>query len=236
MLRSGARKREQACDQRCSGCAQRIPERHIVLPDMDILQRQDAWSTVFLKRNEELVSGKPSAEPFIYQSPNVQFANALYPLIDSDVSASLAEIASTTSRRSLLENLQSLFQILFANTTTQIVVIQVEISYDFSINSSVHSVSLPVFMQAPLEISLTDTPGGTIALQQMIADWQQAIKLWFTTHLPDSSEGILWFDLAIMSNLTAKPMPLLRLRRLYLPIDDIEPPLSTQPELARMAR
>ncbi len=204
---------------------QRIPERNVVLQDMDILQRQDAWSTVLIKRNEELVPTRRSAEPFIYQTPNVQFANALHPVIDSDIPISLPELGTSQATRSLQQALEILFQRLFADTTTPTVVIQVEVSYEYSINSSVQSVSLPVLMQAPLEVVLSSAKG--VALEQMITDWSQAIELWFTTHLPNGEDGVLWFDISIMSNLTAKPMPLLRLRKLYLPIDVIEPPLST---------
>jgi hypothetical protein len=65
----------------------------------------------------------------------------------------------------------------------------------------------------------------------MIADWTGAIELFFTTHEP-LGDGTLWFDLAIMSNLTVQPMPLLRLRRLNLPLEYVQPPLLTQEPVA----
>jgi len=91
-------------------------------------------------------------------------------------------------------------------------------------------------MQAPLEVTLPEKGKDPVELQKMIADWEQAIELWFTTHLPDGLEGTLWFDLTIMSNLTAQPMPLLRLRKRYLPIGDLEPPLPTEPVLEGVVR
>src|SRR5215472_19100908 len=111
-----------------------------------------------------------------------------------------------------------------------------QVSYEYSINSSVPPVPLPVFMQAPLEVTLPEKGKDPVELEKMIADWEQAIELWFTTHLPDGLEGTLWFDLTIMSNLTAQPMPLLRLRKLYLPIGDLEPPLPTEPVLEGVVR
>jgi hypothetical protein len=208
---------------------QSVPDRQVVLPDLDILQRQDAWSTIYIKRNERLIETRRSAEPFIYQTPKVQFANALHPLIDSATPIPIADIAAGPSRRSLLQNLQALFQALFADTETPTVVIQVEVSYEYAINAQIQSVMLPVLMQAPREVTLHAAQGASIGLQQMIMDWQQAIELWFATSLPDGFQGVLWFDISIMSNLTEMPMPLLRLRRLYLPIEVIVPPLPTKP-------
>ena len=170
---------------------QLVPERHVVLRDLDILQRQDAWSTVFLKRNEELIAGKRSAEPFIYQTPKVQFANALHPVIDSAVPISITEVAGEGAKRSLLQYLAGLFQALFANTESRTVLIQVEVTYEYSINSSIQSISLPVLMQAPLEVALRDVRGTTVALRQMIEDWAQAIELWFATNFPDDVQGRL---------------------------------------------
>ena len=56
-----------------------IAARMVVLPDLDILERQDANAQVFLRRNEELVPGKPTAEPFVYQTPTVSLSAPLRP-------------------------------------------------------------------------------------------------------------------------------------------------------------
>ena len=120
---------------------QTVPDRQVVLPDLDILQRQDAWSTIFVKRNERLIETRRSAEPFVYQTPKIQFANALHPVIDSVAPIPIADISAGSSRRSLLQNLQALFEALFADTETPTVVIQVEVSYDCVVH--VQSVSLP---------------------------------------------------------------------------------------------
>jgi hypothetical protein len=47
-------------------------------------------------------------------------------------------------------------------------------------------------------------------------------KTWFNAYSPESTGGILTFDLTVMSNLTQRPMPILKLTGLYLPVIDME--------------
>src|SRR5262245_9158896 len=63
---------------------ERIALRTLEFPSMDILQRQDAQPVVWIKRNEELVPHKPSADPFVYRTPNVEFTSAYHPTLDSE--------------------------------------------------------------------------------------------------------------------------------------------------------
>ena len=62
------------------------------------------------------------------------------------------------------------------------------------------------------------------SLAQMINTWQQALQNWGAAP-PNIENGVLWFDLTLMSELTSRPMPLLRLRLLRLPLFTISPPL-----------
>lgn len=199
-----------------------ITERRVVLQRMDILQRQDAWATVFIRRNEELVPGKITDDLFIYSSPNVQFANPLHPTIDTDQTIDISKIGSPDDKpvtRPFDAHLQALFDALLKNNREPELTLQVEVSYDYSINRVLDPVTLPVLMQAPRGINVKD------GIAQMIVDWSSSINLWFNTYKPSGTNGTLSFDLTIMSNLTRQPMPLIRLRRLILPIQSIDPPL-----------
>jgi LysM repeat protein len=217
---------------------QTIADRTVVLPAMDILQRQDAWTALQITRNEELVPGKPSAPAFVYTTPLVQFANPLHPTIDRDDAICIADITpsapgSGPATRSLQAHLDALFGALLHDDREPTLTFQVSVGYDYPLNPGLTAIPLPVMMQAPLGVTVRGTGAGTLA--QMIADWTGAIALFFTTHEPLGG-GTLWLDLSIMSNLTVQPMPLLRLRRLYLPLEYIEPPLATQePVVAPMA-
>lgn len=61
----------------------------------------------------------------------------------------------------------------------------------------------------------------------MVDAWTTALETWFTQNRPSGAGGALRFDLALLSNLTARPMPLVRLRGLRLALVDAVPPLAT---------
>ncbi|CAJ3254289.1 LysM domain-containing protein [Burkholderia pseudomallei] len=200
---------------------QNIPGRTVRLPALDILQRQDAWSTVWVERNRELVPGKPSADAFVYTTPEVRFASPLYPTNDANAIIDVAAIPSGTPvKRSLQEHFDALFAYLLAGDTLPQIVAQVEVTYGYALNAALDKIVLPVLMQAPLTVDVAGTGAGTIA--KMTADWTAAIETWFSTYEPTGG-GTLWMDLTLMSNLTGQPMPLLRMRRLMLSIAQVVP-------------
>jgi LysM repeat protein len=209
---------------------QTTPARTVVLPDMDVLKRQDAWSTAKIERNRFLVSGRESAQPFIYTTGDVTFPNPLHPTIDSSDPVDVAAIgASGPVPRSLSDHLGALFAALLFDSPgkpkASDVTVQVEAVYRYPLNAALDPVPLPVLMQPPLTITLVAEAGKT-SLDDMVAQWVAAIELWFESNVPLAG-GNLGLDLTIMSNLTQHPMPLLRLRQLYLPVAYVvDPPLS----------
>ena len=213
---------------------QSIAKRQVKLLGLDILQCQDAISTVHINRNELLIPGKPTAKRFVYTTAEVQFANPLHPTIDTSKKVNIAEIPSKDSpaHRSLTEHLNVLLDALLLNNTQESLTFQVEATYGYSVNPILSLVPLPLLMQAPLDVQVvgkTQQPTGKTqqpTRDQMVADWSAAIVHWFTCHRPAGTEGTLRFDLTIMSNLTKQAMPLLRLRNLELPIRFITPPLD----------
>jgi hypothetical protein len=68
--------------------------------------------------------------------------------------------------------------------------------------------------------------GGTgTPLADVIAKQSSGIRAWFNSVQPVQTNARLWMDLTIMSNLTGKPMPLLKLTSLNLGLQNIDPPL-----------
>lgn len=207
---------------------QAIGPRTILLPDMQVLQRQDAWSTVYLKRNEVL-GGKAIAAPFVYQTPEVRFAAPFHPVLRSSQPVDVATLGSpdgTPRRRSLTDHLTALFSALFRNYVGGDVTIQVQAAYEYAVNPDLSPVSLPVLMQPPLSVSVEG--GGEPSLTTLIADLSGAITLWFDSHRPVATQGTLAFELTIMSNLTKNPMPLVDLDDVSLAIQYVVPPLNTR--------
>src|SRR6266853_1185061 len=81
----------------------------VELPDLDLYQRQNALTTTKIKRNVELVPGRVSAEPFIYMTSDVRFANALQPTVDSSHVYDIASLGSSSPvKRSLFEHFKNL--------------------------------------------------------------------------------------------------------------------------------
>lgn len=209
-----------------AGDGQSIADRTIELPGMNILQRQDARTTIHLTRNEELVAGRPSASEFVYATPEVTFANPVLPSVTWDQAIDIAAIGSGTGpvSRSLTGQLATLFDALLTGVTLPTLSIQVRTVYSYS-KTSFATVELPVFMQAPLSVAIAGTGDGT--LDAMIQDWAGAISLWFSTNVPSGTAGQLGFDLRIMSDLTQQTMPLVHLGNLTLDLDCVQPPLTT---------
>lgn len=206
---------------------QAIGPRTVVLPEMQVLQRQDAWSSVHLTRNEEL-GGKAIAAPFIYQTPEVRFAAPLRPVLRSSQPVDVATLGSpdgTPQRRPLTDHLTALFAALFKSFAGGEVTIQTQVSYAYAVNPALSPLSLPVLMLPPLSVSVD---GGTEpTLASLTADLSGAITQWFDAHQPVAAAGTLTFELTIMSNLTKTPMPLVDLDDVFLAIAYVEPPLKT---------
>ena len=203
---------------------QAISARTLRLPGLDILQRQSAKTTVYIERNRDLVRGKVTADPFVYQTSDVSFPEPLTPQIVSETPVDIAKIGSPPSPRSLADHLTALFAALLANNTEPTLTLQVVTTYDQSLHPSLSAVTLPVMMQAPLSVAVTGSGAGTLA--QMILDWSEAITLYFDAHAP-ASHGTLRFDLRVFSNLTKTPLPLVRLEDLFLAATSITPPLRS---------
>ncbi|BAI76249.1 hypothetical protein AZL_d04230 (plasmid) [Azospirillum sp. B510] len=208
-----------------AGDGQSIADRTIELPGMNILQRQDAQTSVLLTRNEELVAGRPSAAGFVYTTPDVTFANPVLPSVSWDQAIDVAAIGgSGPVSRTLTGQLANLFATLLTGVTLPTLSIQVRTVYGYA-KTSFATVELPVFMQAPRSVAIFGTGEGT--LDAMIEAWTGAISLWFATNAPSGTGGRLAFDLRIMSDLTKQTMPLVHLSSLTLDLDYIDPPLTT---------
>ena len=139
----------------------RIPRWSVVIPDLDILECQDAIASVALSRNEELVAGRPSAKPFVYQTPVVAFPTPLHPSVDSEAPIDLASVfAGAPERRSLFCQLSLLYEALFAAAGTNSVTLGMTARYEYAISPALPKVCLPVFLQPPTRVRLAEGGEG----------------------------------------------------------------------------
>jgi LysM repeat protein len=205
---------------------QAIADRTIELDGLDILERQDARPSVFIERNKRLVPDKDCLPEFVYTTPPTTPTSPLYPTIDSSAEIPIAPIGTPPSPRTLEQHFSALFtDLLSYNTEAGIadISVQVHVAYAYELITGFDAIELPVLMQPPMSVTVTGTGPGTLA--QMEADWAGAITTWFGAEQPQLG-GTLWLDLLIMSDQTATPTPLLRLRRLCLPLSAVTDPLQ----------
>ncbi|SNR54837.1 hypothetical protein [Puniceibacterium sediminis] len=201
-----------------------IPGRRVVLPDLGILERQDALASVNLTRNADIVPGKVIAEPFVYRTPEIAFESPLHPTLMNDTPVNIATIYSTGPdvpvKRPFADQLAALYTALFRNAGTADVTLQLTLYYAYSINTGLEPVRLPVFLMPPTTLTL---PAGgifdttTAPIPQQAAAWAD----WWATNLPSEEGGQIQLSLTVMSDLTEKPMPVLKLTGGYIDIKDV---------------
>ncbi|SFD59816.1 LysM domain-containing protein [Chitinophaga sp. CF118] len=208
-----------------AAAGQVIPDRTVIIPAMNILARQDAATTAFIRRNAELVPGKPSSEPFIYTTGMVEFSNPYHPTTDCDTPIDISTINAPSGKHnyaSLTTQLTNLFDALLEENSQDTVSFLMSSQYTYQLNAGTGNVDLPVIMQ-PMQ-SIQVNPGastGDKKLADMIAEWAGSIGLWYNNRSPLTTNAALWFDLTVFSNLTQQPLPLVRLRTLNLDIQYI---------------
>jgi hypothetical protein len=198
---------------------QGIGSRTVTLPKMNILARQDAETTVELKRNIDLVPSKTTASDFIYTTGKVGFANRYYPLIEYDQEISIAAISSGKPQKATLsQHLTNLFNELLKENSQDTLSFLMTNTYTYQLNPALDRIELPGIMQPMQGFNVKGSSGrdDDKTLTKMIESWSGSIQKWFNTHKTSIEDGILHFDLTIFSNLTQKPLPLVRLKSLTL--------------------
>jgi hypothetical protein len=208
---------------------QKIADRTLKLSGLDVFQRQDAWSGIYLTRNEQILPGEPLADAFVYKTALTRFADPMAPTISSTEPVDIARIgAPGPEQRSLEDHFTAMFGELFTvmPAGASRLTIGVETVYRYRLVPGMVPVELPIFFQAPVSVAVPDSGPGT-PLAAMITAWSEAIRSWFASAPPNPADGHLHLDLTILTNLTTTQTPLLRIRNLALGLTDITPALPT---------
>jgi hypothetical protein len=204
--------------------AQAIPQRHLVLAGMQILDLQDALASAYVVRNADLVHGRTTNGAFVYQTPPVTFSSVCQPTISSAQPISIATIGvpkpvnpkDPPPKRSLADQLTALFTTLTNDATYNQMIVQIVVYDSYPITQTALPVKLPVLMQPPLNVAIRGTAARATPLADMITDLTAAIKGWFAGNQPSMTGNSLRFEVTIMSSLTQQPMPMLQLTNLDL--------------------
>ncbi|MES2727950.1 MAG: hypothetical protein V4643_12650 [Bacteroidota bacterium] len=192
-----------------------VAARTVVINGLDILSAQNAWSSVAVIRNEELLQNHDgtwqTTNPlFIYQTPLVMFYNKLIPLLNTNKTIDIASIGTTTYpvqlTRTLNTQLLALFDALTENINSAVTqyTIKMQCDYTYVIQGTTFTVDLPVLLITPTELNVADH-GKTIA--DMLTT---AINGWITNNSPLQNEGAYTFTLTAYS-ITDSFVPILQI-------------------------
>lgn len=192
-----------------------VAARTVVVNGLDILSAQNAWSSVAVIRNEELLqntdgSWQTTNPLFIYQTPLVMFYNKLIPLLNTNQAIDIATIGTATypvqPTRTLNIQLLALFDALTQNINSAVTqyTIKMQCDYTYVIPGTTFPIDLPVLLITPTELVVADH-GKTIA--DMIAT---AINNWVANNNPLQNEGAYTFTLTAYS-VTDSYVPVLQI-------------------------
>lgn len=208
---------------------QKIQYRELVLPDMDILEVQDARSSMQIKRNEQLIENIDSQDEFVYTTGDVKFANPYLPLIDSEEEIEISALPNQTTfnnNRSLKFYFNNFFNNLLLDNSQSSLTFQINGRYQYDLSDKLEPIFLPIFIHPPRTVENINTQAGSKATKMpkdMIDALSAAIHNWMDKQQPPKQQGsAIGLDVIVMTNLTAKPVPLLRLRGLTLDVAQVD--------------
>ena len=207
--------------------AQTLGPRTVAYPGLMVIGQQDALTTVYVARNENLVSGRPTSPSFVYRTPDVAFSSPLQPTLTSSNPIDLASIGSDSpATRPLDGHLTALFGALAGPGLPPEVELQIAITYSYTVNPRLGvpplPVTVPVLFQPPTTVAWQDG-GGQTTVADLVSQLSTAVGVWFSATSPSQSDGVFHFDLTITSHLTAQTMPLLRLTNLSVDLTYVNP-------------
>lgn len=197
----------------------------LVFKRFDIIERQNAWSGVFMTRNEKLVSTAKTNKAFVYKTPMVRFTNTMVPLIQYFRSIPINYAAD------LKQSLDILFDKLFRvenSTDTQNIKLGTQFGYELvgeiisatgpakegTILEPIRSL-LPVLLLPQFQFELY--PAGDEPPNNLVNRLTDAINFWQDNHgHPELNEGSFYiFDLSVFSSVDDELVkPLLQLKNL----------------------
>jgi hypothetical protein len=216
-----------------------IPDYVLSIPDLDVVQQQNAWAAVRLTRNKNLVllSREPKIyrqtnPAFVFQTPDVRFTNPITPLLINPIRWNVASLNSpdgTAQKRSLTDHLQVMFDTLLPNRAEKPYDLRVACRYAFSLarnaaNEDLLS-TLPVLLGPRLAIPVGEG-GRSPLITQLRDDLAQGIRIWRRDTQPNETGAMFIFSVSLFSNLAsdssdATNLPLLRVDHLAIYLKDI---------------
>jgi hypothetical protein len=210
--------------------ARTIVDRVVSFSSLNVLAYQNAWAAVQIIRNQGLVANNPTRQMFVYETPQVRFANKLTPLLNNDAKIDIAKIKNSNEAQNLPleQHLHNLFSTFFKDATMPSAIVKLECNYYYTlednINLSTAPISLPILLATPALFQIPDdwaipqggcpdTPTGDTSF---VCKLTNAIQGWYSWNQPKSDDGTFRFDISVFSRLNDTQLPLIRLNNVVL--------------------
>lgn len=206
--------------------------RTVVVAGLDLLAMENAVAVVTVTRNETLFDDRPCTEgaarrtnpKFVYRTPMVRFAQPATPKLEYAQPIDIAKLSGAEDsrdapRKTVEAHLTHLFRRLLeaARKKPPTRRLQLTCVYQYDVaNDSSLTITLPIAMAPPLELSVDDP-------SSLVRSLSKAIRGWFREREPTASNGRFVFDVSIYGTLGEVKLPIYRLRSLQLALAEIDP-------------
>ncbi|MEZ4837202.1 MAG: hypothetical protein R2873_35260 [Caldilineaceae bacterium] len=206
-----------------------LPDRALIVPDLDVIQQQLATASIWLTRNRELVDGRVTNPSFVYKTPLIRFRNSTSPLVQNRTPWDIAAIGSPTGaaqRRPLAAHVDALFAALLPAVAQNDYAIRIAVRYRFNLAEAGAQPlfsSLPVLLgpRYPIDAGADLLP----ATADLRANLVRTLERWQQTMQPSTAQAAYQFRVAIFSRLragtAANNLPLLQIEELFLGLGDV---------------
>ena len=202
------------------GKAKTITTRRVVLPGIDVLAYQNAWSSIFVQRNKLLfpvedVGTVSTNDAFLFQTPVVRFADPIVPRLTY---AAFSLDGVTPVGEGLQGQLNGFYEELFSGGDGSTSVdVSMSGAYSYQLipgNVQLPRVSLPVTLMPPTEtpVSSSAPPAFTAPFAATVDAWQAATQP-TTSGDPQVNIGMQAFGG------TSAKQPLLSVANLYASVE-----------------
>lgn len=203
-----------------------IPQRTVNVEALNALNFQNAWAAIWLTRNENISDKWQTAEAFTYRTPAIYFANRFTPLLDFGDDINIATLdPKLPQQKTLAAQLALFFKTLLEPAQKQQETLKLEALYTYKLHNGTDApwVTLPILLATPFVFEIpgdynadcADAPGN------LVCRLAGTLKTWASEHNPAETAARFLLDVTVFSDMSQKPLPLLRTRRNYLEVADI---------------
>lgn len=205
-----------------------IPDRKFMVENLDVIEHHNAWASVWLSRNQDLVredDGTSAINPaFIFQTPAVRFNTMVTPFITNDEPWNIATLGSTDGapqKRKLQDHLTLMIDTLFPRFEGNQYGVRLSCRYGFALSTG-KGLNEDLVTTLPILLGLQITP--TDLAQGYDTALHDEIRTWLSTHQPSPDMASLIFTVDLFSTLDEEAnssLPTLRITHLGLSLDHI---------------